>query len=228
MEARTRIQIYTMQSVAEAEAVAALGVDHVGVTPSHRGLPGEVDEATSADICSALAGLATSVALSVETDAEVVGRMVEVVQPDILHLCGPPGEMSPAAVAALRRALPGIGIMQAVAVTGPESVETALSYEAVVDFLILDSVTPDVPGVGAAGTVHDWAVSAAVVAAVDVPVVLAGGLSPDNVADAIGIVHPWGVDSLTCTNRPLSGGGFEKDLDLVRRFTQAVKREAVS
>ena len=113
--------------------------------------------------------------------------------------------------------------MQAIAVTGPEAVETALSYEAAVDFLILDSVTPDVPGVGAAGTVHDWTVSAAIVAAVDVPVVLAGGLSPDNVAGAIEIVQPWGVDSLTCTNRPLPTGGFEKDLDLVRRFSRSAK-----
>lgn len=227
MKLRPRVQIYTMQSVAEAQAVAALGVDHVGVTPSHRGLPGEVDEATAADICAGLTGLATSVALSVETEAEAVVQMVTRVQPDILHLCGPPGDMNPAAVAELRRALPGIGIMQAIAVTGPEAVETALSYEAAVDFLILDSVTPDVPGVGAAGMVHDWAVSAAIVAAVDVPVVLAGGLSPDNVADAVEIVHPWGVDSLTCTNRPLPSGGFEKDLGLVQRFCRSAKGEDV-
>lgn len=216
-----------MQSVAEAEAVAAIGVDHVGVTPSHRGLPGEVDEGTATDICAALTGLATSVALSVETEAEAVVQMATRVQPDILHLCGPPGEMNPASVAELRRSLPGIGIMQAIAVTGPEAVETALSYEAAVDFLILDSVTPDVPGVGAAGTVHDWAVSAAIVAALDVPVVLAGGLSPDNVADAIETVHPWGVDSLTCTNRPLPSGAFEKDLGLVQRFCRSAKGEDV-
>ena len=228
MQSRTRVQIYTMQSVAEAEAVAALGVDHVGVTPSHRGLPGEIDEATAADICSTLAGRATSVALSVETDADAVERMVAIVQPDILHLCGPPGEMTPAAVADLRRTLSGIRIMQAIAVTGPEAVETALSYQAAVDYLILDSVAPDVPGVGAAGMDHDLTISAALVVAVDVPVVLACGLSPDNVAAAIETVLPWGVDSLTCTNRPLPGGGLEKDLDLVRRFVQAVQGGAVS
>mgnify|MGYP001825368677 FL=1 len=228
MASLTRVQIYTMQSAAEAAAVAALGVDHVGVTPSHRGLPGEVDDATAADICAALRGRATSVALSVETDAETVERMVAIVQPDILHLCGPPGELGPAAVADLRRALPGVGMMQAIAVTGPEAIATAQSYEDVADFLILDSVTPDVPGVGAAGTVHDWAVSAAIVSAVDVPVVLAGGLSPDNVADAIEAVHPWGVDSLTCTNRPLPSGGFRKDLDLVERFCRSARGEGAS
>jgi phosphoribosylanthranilate isomerase len=228
MTPRTRVQIYTMQSVAEAEAVAALGVDHVGVTPSRRGLPGEVDEATAADICAAMTVRATSVALSVEVDVNAVVRMAARVQPDILHLCGPPGGLGPAAVAELRRALPGIGVMQAIAVTGPEAVEVALAYESVVDFLILDSVAPDIPGVGAAGKVHDWDTSAMIVASVDVPVVLAGGLSPDNVAEAIRIVRPWGVDSLTCTNRFLPDGGFEKDLELVRRFARSAEDAAVT
>ena len=38
-----RIQIYTMQTINEAQAVVALGVDHIGITPGNLGLPGEVD-----------------------------------------------------------------------------------------------------------------------------------------------------------------------------------------
>jgi phosphoribosylanthranilate isomerase len=56
-----------------------------------------------------------------------------------------------------------------------------------------------------------------------VPVVLAGGLSPENVADAIRAVRPWGVDSLTHTNHPLPGGGFRKDLEQVRGFVAAAR-----
>jgi phosphoribosylanthranilate isomerase len=48
-------------------------------------------------------------------------------------------------------------------------------------------------------------------------------LSPENVADAIRAVRPWGVDSLTHTNRPLSGGGFRKDLELVEDFVTAAR-----
>ncbi len=225
MTGDVRVQIYTMQSVAEAEAVASLGVDHVGVTPSSRGLPGEVDYAVAAEICRGVAGVATSVALSVDVDLGAIKDMVRAVMPDVLHLCGPPGAVGPPAVAELRRALPHVTIMQAVAVTGREAIDVARSYDAVADFLLLDSVNPEIPGVGAAGTVHDWEVSAAVVEAVRAPVLLAGGLSPENVAAAIAIVNPWGVDSLTHTNQPVDHGRFRKDLDLVSRFVTAARGE---
>jgi phosphoribosylanthranilate isomerase len=215
------VQIYTMQSADEAVAVAELGVDHLGVTPSDRGLPGEVSISTAKEICDAIAGRATSVALSVETRLPDIEEMVHAVGPDILHLCGPMGAVGPDDVAALRRKLPDVRIMQAIAVTGPESADIAMVYSTVADFLILDSVSPDIAGIGAAGVVHDWEVSAAIVDSVAVPVILAGGLTPANVADAVSAVGPWGVDSLTHTNRSLERGGFRKDLRLVKEFVSA-------
>jgi phosphoribosylanthranilate isomerase len=228
MGSAVRVQIYTAQSAAEATALAGLGVDHVGVTPAQLGLPGEVDDDVAAEICDALEGIATSVALSVVTDLDAIEQMVRTVSPDILHLCGPPGAVAPPAVAALRQRLPRTAIMQAVAVSGPEAIDVARSYAPVVDFLLLDSLAPGVPGIGAAGIVHDWQVSADIVADVQVPVVLAGGLSPDNVGEAITKVEPWGVDSLTHTNRRLTGGDFCKDLELVERFVAAAHDESAS
>jgi len=222
-----RVQIYTMQSVAEARAVAALGVDHVGITPADHGLPGEVDEALAADICREIEGAATTVALSVDTDLDVITGMVGAVRPDIVHLCGPPGVVGPGAVVELRRRLPGLEVMQAVAITGSDAVDVARAYAPVVDYLILDSVTPDVMGIGAAGTTHDWTVSAAIVAAVEVPVILAGGLSADNVGEAIVAVDPWGVDSLTHTNSFEPTGGFRKDLEAIRGFASAARGEVI-
>lgn len=219
----TQIQIYTMQTVEEAVAVAALGVDHIGVTPADLGLPGEVALARAAEICDAVKGAATSVVLSVDADLPTIEQMVRTVQPDVLHLCGTPGAVGPDAVADLRQVLPGVAIMQAIAVTGPDALDVARSYAPVVDYLILDSVDAEIPGVGATGVVHDWEVSAAIVAAVDVPVILAGGLSPDNVGDAIAAVRPWGVDSLTFTNRPTDDGGFRKDLIRVAQFVAAAR-----
>ena len=61
-----KIQIYTMQTPEEALAVAASGVDHIGITPSNRGLPGEVDVEIARGIVDAVGGLAVAVALTVK------------------------------------------------------------------------------------------------------------------------------------------------------------------
>lgn len=218
-----KVQIYTMQTVDEARAVIAAGVDHVGVTPSERGLPGEISIALAREIVTAVQGQATTVALSVDSDPDAIIAMVRAVGPDVLHLCALEGTLSPQAVGALRARLPGIAIMQAIAVGGSDAVQMAQAYQDVSDYLILDTQAPDIDGIGASGATHDWSVSRAIVAAVRVPVILAGGLAPENVADAIRAVRPWAVDSLTHTNRPLPGGGFRKDIERVRAFAQAAR-----
>jgi phosphoribosylanthranilate isomerase len=221
-----RVQIYTMQTPDEARAVARLGVDHVGITPADRSLPGEVDFDTARAICDAVGDRAVKVALSVETDLDAIEAMVRAVRPDVLHLCGLAGAVLPGAVRDLRERLSGVAIMQAISVTGPDAVEAALAYQAVADYLILDTQAPGIAGIGASGVTHDWAISREIVRKVQVPVILAGGLSPENIVAAIRAVRPWGVDSLTHTNRPLPGGGFRKDLERVRQFVLAAREAA--
>ncbi len=218
-----RTQIYTMQTVDEAQAVVALGVDQIGITPSNLGLPGEVDFVTARAIVEAVGDTAVSVALSVESDLEAIATMVQAVRPDILHLCGLENTLLPDAVQTLRERLPNLPIMQAISVAGSEAVEVALAYQNVAEYLILDTQAPDIAGIGASGKTHDWNISREIVRQVQIPVILAGGLSPENVAEAIKAVQPWAVDSLTHTNRPLPNGGFRKDLDRIRHFVMAAQ-----
>lgn len=221
-----KIQIYTMQTLDEARAVIAAGVDHIGVTPSERGLPGEISLTAAREIVQAVAKDAVTVALSVETNLGTIVAMVEAVQPRVLHLCGLAGATPPAAVATLRTRLPHIRIMQAISVDGPDAIRLAQSYADVADVLILDTQAPNINGIGASGQTHDWSISRTIVEQVQIPVILAGGLSPENVADAIRAVRPWGVDSLTHTNQPLPTGGFRKDIDRVRQFVSAARAAA--
>jgi phosphoribosylanthranilate isomerase len=73
------------------------------------------------------------------------------------------------------------------------------------------------------GETHDWNISREIVRQIKIPVILAGGLSPENVAEAISHVQPWGVDSLTHTNQLLPDGSFRKDIDRVGKFMRAGK-----
>ena len=221
----TKIQIYTIQSVEEALELADLGIDHIGVTPASRGLPGEIDIKTAYSICKSVKDSLVTVALSVESDINLILSMVKEVKPQILHLCSPEGFITPQSIRDLKEKLYtnniDIEIMQAISVKGFESVENAISYVEEVDYLILDTQSKDVYGIGASGDTHDWNVSKEIVNSVDIPVILAGGLSPENVSDAIRHVNPWGVDSLTHTNKPLPGGGFIKDIEKVKSFVSA-------
>lgn len=218
-----KTQIYTMQSIEEAQNVIAQGVDHVGLTPSSRGLPGEVDLITAREIVDAVGNSAVCVALSVESIFESIVTMVNVVRPHMLHLCGVENRLPPDAVSSLKQLLPDIPIMQAISVAGPEAIESALAYQEVSDYLILDTQAADIEGIGASGETHDWNISREIVRRVKIPVILAGGLSPENVAEAVKHVQPWGVDSLTHTNHFLPDGGFRKDIDRVGQFVKASK-----
>jgi phosphoribosylanthranilate isomerase len=145
------VQVYTMQSVEEALAGVDAGADHVGITPPE-GLPGELPSfAAMREIVDAVGERARVVALTVSVDADYAVSMVETVRPAILHLCPLASDTSPAADAALRVRVPGVSIMQAVSVTGPESIAEAQAYAEVADCLILDTQAPDIAGVGASG-----------------------------------------------------------------------------
>ena len=204
------------------------GVDHLGVTPANRGLPGEIDINTARSICKAVEERIVTVALSVESNHEMILSMVNEVRPKILHLCGPQGSITPKFIIDLRAKLHkknlDTEIMQAISVAGHESIDIAKSYSQVVEYLILDTQSEDVYGIGASGNTHDWSVSKKIVEAVNIPVILAGGLSTENVSEAIKQVAPWGVDSLTHTNEPIEEEGFRKNLDKVKSFVSASKQ----
>lgn len=221
------VQIYEITSPEEALAMVALGVDHLGSVVSESGdlRPGWIDTQTAADIVQATGTAAINVLIVISTDLEEIIRITDAVRPDILHLSMHPESFPVAQVRALRARLPGQRLMQAVPVGGPETREAALAtaraFEPLVDYLIID--TKDTTAVGATGILNDWAIGREIVETSGIPVILAGGLSPDNVGAAVKAVRPWGVDSMTHTNLP---GSPKKDPMRVRRFIEAARRAA--
>ena len=156
------------------------------------------------------------------TDPDEIIRMAEFVRPDIVHISTDPQDVDKQNMAELRPRLPeGTELMKAIHVEGDASLELAQEFEPVSDYLLLDTKVEGMPGVGATGTPHDWNISRRIVESVSVPVILAGGLSPANVVEAIQAVGPWGVDSNTATN--VEGDPVEKDMTRVAAFVQAVR-----
>ena len=217
-------QIYSIQTVDEALACVEAGADRIGVLVGVPGgkFPCAIHEDEAGRIFDALRGKAVRVLISVaETEKDILDQ-TERLMPDVLHLCAN-FEGSPEFRERLRLRLPEVKLMEAVGVVDESALEDAIKKAAYADLLILDSVSKTVPGVGAAGVTHDWSIDRAIVEAVDVPVILAGGLGPENVADAIKAVHPDGVDSLTRTSVVENGVILRKDMEKVREFCRIAK-----
>ena len=96
----------------------------------------------------------------------------------------------------IRRALPGVRLVQVIHVLGDESIDEARAVAPLVDMILLDSGKPqaELRTLGGTGDTHDWEISSRICKQLEIPVLLAGGLNPHNVADAIARVGPFGVD----------------------------------
>ena len=200
---------------------AAAGVNFIGASTGVKGrLKSEVSFARCREIFAAVPQDAMKVALTVAWELPEIIETVEAVQPDVIHLSGDIADLPVAKVAELRQAIPLTKIMQAIPVSGPEALDLALDYQPVCDYFILDTDQSNFIGIGATGATHDWAISAEIVRRINIPVILAGGLSPENVAEAIRTVKPWCADSFTHTNIPDTK---RKDPDRVKAFVKAAR-----
>ncbi|HEU0216341.1 MAG TPA: phosphoribosylanthranilate isomerase [Stellaceae bacterium] len=214
------VQIYEVRSAEEAAALAAGGVDHVGVLVGFGAFPREIAPAVACRIFAACPVGTLRVALSLSAEAEEIDRIVAETEPDIIHVGAAPEFLSPEATAAIKARHPEVRLMRSIPVVDSDSVAIARAYGGVADFLLLDSHDPGDRQVGALGRTHDWTISRRIVQSVNVPVILAGGLGPGNVAAAIAAVRPAGVDSKTRTDR---ADGSGKDLEAVRAFVTVAK-----
>ncbi len=221
LTALVAIQIYSMTSVPDAVATAGAGADLVGVVVAE---PGVVAEAIGADaareILAAIRPRARGVALSLSDDRDEICAMVDAVRPDVLHVVA--REIEPEDCAWIRQRIAPVMLLRAIAVRAGETLTEADAHQECLDYLMLDSGAKGPPYAGATGETHDWSTSKTVVERSRIPVILAGGLSADNVADAIAAVRPWGVDSFTHTDVPGKRG--KKDPARVRAFIAAAHR----
>jgi len=215
------VQIYEVSSPDEARALGELGVDHIGVLVGDGAFPREQSVDRARLILSAVPSTSRRVALSLSADLRLVERIIAELKPDIMHPGASTDLLTPHAVQDLKRRHGAVPMMRSIPVTGDDSVALARSYDGIADMLLLDSHRPGDAQIGALGVTHSWDLDRRIVESVRIPVIIAGGLGPDNVAEAIALVRPAGVDSKTKTDK--DDGSHTKDLQKVRLFVERAK-----
>jgi phosphoribosylanthranilate isomerase len=211
-------QIYEISTAAEARAISQIGINHIGILVGKGEFPRELSLERAAMVAAAIRPPSKLSALFLTADISLIREWAPRLRPAILHLGAAPELLDPDAAAILKEKLPGVRLMRSIPVVDEASIALARAYEGITDFLLLDSHRESDRQIGALGVTHDWAISRRIVESVRTPVILAGGLGPNNVAEAIRAVRPAGVDSKTKTDRD---GSHQKDLDRVRRFQEA-------
>lgn len=215
------VQIYEISSPEEATALGDLSVDHLGVLVGDGSFPRELPIDRARLIFSAIPPTSKSSALVLSSDVRLIEYVISELKPSILHLGASTDLLTPSTVLELKKQYSTLTVMRSIPVIGDESVGVAKSYDGIADMLLLDSHKPGDKQIGALGVTHSWEIDRKIVESVRIPVIIAGGLGPDNVLDAIRVVQPAGVDSKTKTDK--DDGSHTKDLQKISRFVARAK-----
>lgn len=192
-DALVAVKVCCIQDEEELWMAARAGATFVGLVGAMPSGPGPIPDDAIARIAAVAPPDVVTVLLTSWTDASDIVAHVRATGVDAVQIV----RAVPASTRlAVRAALPEVSILQVVHVEGPEAAEEARRAAEHADYLLLDSGRPSAPvaELGGTGRTHDWSVSARIVEESPVPVLLAGGLRPENVASAVAAVRPWGVD----------------------------------
>lgn len=242
---RIVIQIYEIQDASEVPRLAEIGMDHLGTVITSQDptdWPPLLKTVQTIQAC----GLKSTL-IPLFSEPSLIFRALSYFKPDLLHLC----EALPAAntdllfglahfQGELKANFPEIGIIRSIGIPRPGLTKKNLSDELrniidllapCTDYFLLDTIKEGEQPVrgflGITGEICDWSLAREIVEISPRPVILAGGLGPDNVASAIKFVRPAGVDSCSRTNALDEKGApirFRKDLKLVSLFVREVRR----
>lgn len=191
--ARPRVKICCIASIEEAWMAVEHGASALGLVSEMPSGPGPIPEDLIKDIAAIIPPAIASFLLTCKQDVDEIIEQQKRLRVNTIQICD---RLEKGSHLRLRKALPGVAIVQVIHVTGSESLEEALEVARDVDAILLDSgnQTLAVKELGGTGRTHDWRISKQIREAIDIPLFLAGGLNPRNVAEAIAEVEPFGVD----------------------------------
>jgi phosphoribosylanthranilate isomerase len=209
-----RIKICGIKNSDDAHAVADAGADFLGF---HVGLIGARSPLEPVDAGLIMREMPHGSPVAVTSVSEP-DRLVELARKTGATVLQLYGDATPQQIAQVKAAMPSIIVWKVINVAGDEAIAQAKAYEGVADAIVLDKTRSD-GARGGSGQTLDWEVAKKIVEAVSTPVILAGGLNPENVAEAIRTVRPYGVD----VNSGVSNPDGSKDLEKVKRFIERAK-----
>lgn len=200
--------------------IASAGATHLGFPFRLNFHSEDTSEAEAAYIITQLPKDVEPVLITYLDSAKEIAALMKSFGCDIVQVHG---DISRKEIQDLRRIKPQIEIWKSMVINpeNPESINEFLKkFEPWVDAFITDTFDPKTGASGATGKTHDWNVSRKMIKVSKKPVIVAGGLHPENVSDCIKFTRPAGVDVHT----GVEGRNGLKNPDLVKTFVQNARR----
>ncbi len=183
----TKIKICGIMDSKELSQAVLAGADCVGFIVEIDGSRHRLSAQDASDLIEKVPLFTKSVAVITPEDVEGAVQLAKLTGADVLQVHG---SLSAADLAQLKGR---VSQKLVAAVAAGSNLNEIRNYATSADAVLLDSVAQG--KLGGTGAVHDWSTSASIVKSLNVPVILAGGLNPDNVAAAIKKVRPYAVDA---------------------------------
>jgi phosphoribosylanthranilate isomerase len=218
---KTRVKICCIRTIDEARLAIRYGASAIGFVSAMPSGAGPISEDLIAEIAADVPPGVSSFLLTSKQDADSIIAQQRKTRVNTLQLVD---AVPINTYQELRRTLPGIGIVQVIHVLDDDALREARSVAPYVDAILLDSGNPRLPvkELGGTGRTHDWRISRRIRDEIGLPVFLAGGLNPGNVAEAIRQVCPYAVD--VCSGVRTDGRLDEEKLS---RFIREVETIAL-
>src|ERR1039458_10092821 len=185
-----RVKICGIRDLDEARMAVSSGADALGfLVGLNYPTDDEVDLRTAQRIISRIPPFVSSVLVTHKVDLAWVAQTCQQSGCGVVQLHG---DFALEQIPELRRLIPNVRVIKAVNVVDESAVARAIAAAQQADAVLLDSRTAT--RIGGTGHTHDWTISARIVKTIEKPVILAGGLKPENVVAAIEEVQPFAVD----------------------------------
>ena len=218
------IQVAGVRDEADLKCIIESGADYVGFPLCLAHHTPDTSEDEAARLISMIPHFIKPVLITYLDRADEVYDLMQKLKVFVVQLHG---DIEISEVLHLRKRFPGIEIIKSLIVRSnnlDELSNQVKCFSPSVDYFITDTFDPQTGAMGATGKIHDWEVSRKLVELSERPVILAGGLKPDNVAEAIRQVRPAGVDVHTGVEDSLGS----KDLKSLRLFVELARAAITS
>jgi phosphoribosylanthranilate isomerase len=213
-----RVKICCIASIDEAALAVDCGASALGLVSHMPSGPGVIGDELIAEIAATVPPAVGTFLLTSRQSVAAIVEQQRACRTNTIQLCD---HLAQGTHRELKDDLPGISVVQVIHVTGSESIDEAEQVAPHVDAILLDSGNQklSVKELGGTGRTHDWSLSRAIRERINIPLFLAGGLTPENVAQAIEAVGPFGLD--VCSGVRTDG---RLDPSKLKRFFGAINR----